>query len=271
MSSIPASSAVGLKSFTLFSALPAELRIIIWRLSPSPRVVELLQSTYNTGFYSKAPFPAALMTCQESREAVLPLYPKCFNAFNRSARVLFNFEIDTLYLDKSQIFPIRQFLVGILKEKELARLKFVAIDKNLLAEGPSGKGIRDALKAMTQLKEFKVVHDIETALFPEDQFSLPKEEGQIVFLDEKRSRQRAWCLDATWPDETEDGLKLPDVKKYKSWRFSEAVEVEAVYGWRSCFPSSPKWKCDDFANWSLDWGEGGDCENHDQFILLERN
>ena len=210
------------------------------------------------------------MTCQESREAVLPLYPKCFNAFNRPARILFNFEIDTLYLDKSQIFPIRQYLVGILKEKELARLKFVAIDESLLAEGLFGKGIQDALKAMKKLKEFKVVHDIETALFPEDHFSLPKEDRQIILLDEKRSRQKAWCLDATWPDGT-DSSKLPNIHKYKSWRFSEAVEIEAVYGWRSCSPSGPEWKCGDFANWSLDWGGGGDHEDHDQFILLESN
>jgi len=67
--------------FTLFTSLPPEIRFIIWRLSRSSRVVEILESDVCAGFYSQAALPAASHICRVLRQAVEALYPSCFGSF----------------------------------------------------------------------------------------------------------------------------------------------------------------------------------------------
>ncbi|KAH9204228.1 hypothetical protein DL95DRAFT_497462 [Leptodontidium sp. 2 PMI_412] len=58
-------------------------------------------------------------------------------------------------------------LFGVLKETELARLKYIAIDEGYLRDGLASlhstiAGLKNALRAMTNLREMIVVRDITT-------------------------------------------------------------------------------------------------------------
>jgi hypothetical protein len=125
----------GLQRFILFMSLPTEIRFIIWQLSLSTRVVEIVMSDiYNIGFCSQAALPVALHISRESRQAVKTFYPSCFGSFLQPARIRFNFDLYILYLDISQEEEGLRHLFGIWKEIELARLKYVAIDEGYLGD-----------------------------------------------------------------------------------------------------------------------------------------
>jgi hypothetical protein len=221
-------SLAGLQRFTLFTSLPPEIRIIIWRLSLSPRVIEILTSDICTGFYSQAALPVALHVCQESRQAVEALYPCCFGSFLQPERIRFNFDLDILYLDISQEEEGLHHFFGVLKETELTRLKYVAIDEAYLFNGlvdlhSTIAGLKRALKAMTGLKEIIVVCDI-TIGGPND-FSLPR--MQIKFYAERKAGE----AEESWPADAEE---LPNVQeKYRDWKLSNVMRMTAVYGRRA--------------------------------------
>ena len=73
-----------------------------------------------------------LHACWESRQAVEALYLGCFGSFLQPKRVRFNFGLYILYLDYSQNEEGLYYFLGILKEIELARLKYVAINEEYL-------------------------------------------------------------------------------------------------------------------------------------------
>lgn len=138
----------------------------------------------------------------------------------------FNFDLDTLYFDISQEEEGLHRFFGVLKETELARLKYVAIDEAYLAVGvvdlhSSSAGLKRALKAMTGLKEITVVRDV-TIMRP-DYYSSPRK--QIKFYAERKLGE----AEEGWPGEVEE---LPDVKEISFWKPSNAVMMKAVYGWR---------------------------------------
>jgi hypothetical protein len=221
-------SLVGLQRFTLFMSLPPEIRFMIWRLSLSPRVVEILASDICTGFYSQAALPAALHVCRESRQAVEALYPSCFGSFLQPERVRFNFDLDILYLDISQEEEGLHHFFGILREIELTRLKYVAINEAYLCGGVVDihltiAALKRALKAITGLKEIIVVCDITDRR--------PNYNGlsrvQIKFYAEHKTGE----AEESWPTDVEE---LPNVQeKYRDWKVSNVMRMTAVYGWRA--------------------------------------
>jgi len=239
--------------FPKFMLLPPELREMIWQFSLAPRIVELLPSNYfRTSFYSPTPLPPALSVSQDSRNAVRKLYAECFG-WLWPGRVLFNFEIDTLYLDSSAVKPLCVFLKGILKENELERLRCVAFDASLLVEDGFGMGVKRAIGAMSELRVIRIVRSIGDVILPRGGLNIFEADGQIVFLDERGSKRRAYLLNWTWEERTEE---TPDgrIKLYKSWAaLSEKVEVEVevVYGWRSGFLEEGGFNCDDFTQWDV--------------------
>ena len=220
MSSTAVVSLVGLQRFTLFSSLPPEIRFIIWRLSLSPRIVEILASDCCDGFYSHAALPAALHVCRESRQAVEALYPSCFGSFLQPERVRFNFDLDILYLDISEEEEGLNHFFGILKETELIRLKYVAIDSAYLGGVADFQlttaALKRALKAMTDLKEMIVVCDVTDSSF--------LQRTQMKFYAERDAEEN-------WPHT--DIEELPDVQKeYGGWKLSNVKKMTAVYGRR---------------------------------------
>lgn len=225
-SPVAAISLLGFQRFTLFTSLPPEIRFIIWRLSLAPRVVEIIASNNRTGFYSQATLPAALHVCRESRQAVEALYPRCFGSFLLPERVRFNFDLDILYIDISQEEESLYRLFGVLKEAELARLKYVAIDEGYLEDGFSFlhhtiAGLNRAFKAMTDLQEMIVVRDITINI--SNDYPVPV---QMQFYAEHKLGE----AEEGWPIGVEE---LPDVKEYAGWKLSETTKMTAVYGWRA--------------------------------------
>ena len=156
-------SPVGLQRFTPFSRLPPEIRVLIWRLSLSSRVVEIIASGSYAGLYSQAALPTALQVCRESRQAVETLYPLCFGSLLQPGRIRFNFEIDTLYLHFRYYPETLTKILGILTENELRKLKYFAINilhfLGVLGIEPTKPTLKRALMTMTNLKEMAVVYD----------------------------------------------------------------------------------------------------------------
>lgn len=125
--------------FTLFSKLPIELRTIIWKLALEPRVIEIRKfvvdcspaaETYeeDRGFFNFEAVPNVLQACQDSRRAVIAMYPLSFGSVWYKPRVRFNTELDTLYFDFDffEHFPL---FFSMLDGSSLAqKLRYVAID-----------------------------------------------------------------------------------------------------------------------------------------------
>ncbi|KAI1497705.1 hypothetical protein F5X99DRAFT_357576 [Biscogniauxia marginata] len=87
-------------SFTLFSFLPAELRLQIWRLSCHQRVVEVFYDHENDKCTTTATPPAVLHACHESRSEALRIYKLSFGTNSHEPRIYFCHESDTLYLPR---------------------------------------------------------------------------------------------------------------------------------------------------------------------------
>jgi hypothetical protein len=178
-----------------------------------------------TGFYSQAALPVALHVSRESRQAVEAFYPSCFGSFLQPERVRFNFDPDILYLDMSQEEDGLRHFFGIVKEIELARLKYVAIDEEYLGDTIVDlhlvkAGLKRALKAMTNLKEMIVVRDITTRA--PNYSSVP---AQIKFYTEHKTVE----AEESWPANVEE---LPEVEKeYRDWKVSNVMKMTTVYGW----------------------------------------
>jgi hypothetical protein len=154
--------------------------------------------------------------------------PAASSSFLQPERVRFNFDLDILYLDISQEEEGLHHFFGVLKESELIRLKYVAIDEAYLFNGVVDlhltiAGLKRALKAMTDLKEMIVVHDITIRRPNYD--SLPR--TQIKFYTEHKIGE----AEENWPANVEE---LPDVQKeHRDWKLSNVMKMTAVYGWRA--------------------------------------
>jgi hypothetical protein len=114
-------------------------------------------------------------------------------------------------------------LFGVLKETELARQKYIAIDEGYLEYGQNDfhstiAGLKNTLRAMTNMKEMVVVRDITTD---------ESKDKQMRFYAERRLGQD----EAGWPVNIEE---LPDLRKeYAEWKLSPTLKMTAVYGWRA--------------------------------------
>jgi hypothetical protein len=89
-----------LTEFHLFPKLPQEIRDRVWKLSCMPRLVEIQQygglANFFRYFYTRAKPVPALIVCKDSRNSILPFYPK----FTNSAMRL-NLALDTIFIDES--------------------------------------------------------------------------------------------------------------------------------------------------------------------------
>lgn len=123
------------------SRLPREIYEEIWRLSLSPRIIGPMIFSPGKGFSSPPErwwrrdysvhannIPAALIICKESRQAVRHLYKLSFGSAFYRPSILFNFEIDILYIDAS--LRKARCLLGLLDVEQ--ELSFLALDFRLL-------------------------------------------------------------------------------------------------------------------------------------------
>ncbi|KAE9364824.1 hypothetical protein N431DRAFT_389159 [Stipitochalara longipes BDJ] len=112
-----ASLPIHLRKFKCFGRLPTELRLHIWKLArPEPRIVRLqwpkkmesVSDSHERNWfsdprivrpcYSKAPIPAMLHTCTESRQVALGWYKLSFRPMLGTPRVFFDFRADYLHV-----------------------------------------------------------------------------------------------------------------------------------------------------------------------------
>jgi hypothetical protein len=162
----------GGKQFTPFQflKLPFEIRVMIWRVSLHPRIIQpTLRKKYG-GFRARVGFrttyrvelPVALRVCRESRAAVDQIY-------------VHNFELDTIFLSRNLSDDMALFL-GVLASVELSNVRYLAFDRHIHLLGDSDyrdsgmlSALERAVSAMTALKEFIVVYsmnDVNWELFP---------------------------------------------------------------------------------------------------------
>jgi len=88
-------------SFQLFSYLPTELRLQIWRLSSQPRVVEVRYSPSSDRCLTPTPPPAILSVCHESRqEALFAVYVLTLGTKSHAPSIYFSPALDVLYLPR---------------------------------------------------------------------------------------------------------------------------------------------------------------------------
>ncbi|KAI1386178.1 uncharacterized protein F4822DRAFT_431052 [Hypoxylon trugodes] len=87
-------------SFTLFSLLPTELRLHIWRHTCHPRVVEVSYDNQEDRCTTLTAPPAVLHVCRESRFEALRIYKPSFGTQSHEPRIYFCHELDTLYLPR---------------------------------------------------------------------------------------------------------------------------------------------------------------------------
>jgi hypothetical protein len=145
--------------------------------------------------------------------------------------VRFNFNLDVLYIDGSQEEDGLHHFFGILKEIELARLKYVAVDEGYFIEEmvdihSTKAALKRALKAMTGLKEIIIVREIENRRL--NYYSLRR--TQIKFYDEHKTSE----AEGAWAADEPDVEELPNVQEeYKDWKLSNILKMTPVYGWRA--------------------------------------
>lgn len=106
----PTTNSASCVDFPLFSQLPQELRLKIWKMTTEDSRVVLIQETVTLqrgrGFTSPTPIPAVLHACSEAREVALKNYLLCSPAHSDHgvvglpARVYFNLHCDTVYYGK---------------------------------------------------------------------------------------------------------------------------------------------------------------------------
>ncbi len=119
----PASS----RAFTLFPALPFELRSLIWKTTLTSRCVEVSYDE-DQGFTTYSKLPSALSVSKESRDLVLPHYPLCFGGLFSECQIRFNFAIDTLYIDSAFDDNVAHFF-DIFTTLEITSLRYLALDE----------------------------------------------------------------------------------------------------------------------------------------------
>ncbi|KAF8859518.1 hypothetical protein BDZ45DRAFT_782586 [Acephala macrosclerotiorum] len=124
--------------FTLCPRLPIELRTMIWKQTLEPRVIEIKKFVVDCsgasqsyeeerGFYNREAVPSVLQVCQESRRAIIAMYPLSFGSMWYTSNIRFNFELDTLYFG-FEFFEHFPLFFSILDFSIIQKLRYIAID-----------------------------------------------------------------------------------------------------------------------------------------------
>ncbi|KAL2061896.1 hypothetical protein VTL71DRAFT_7274 [Oculimacula yallundae] len=224
--------------FHLFPKLPTEIRIIIWRFTLEARAVEI-QWTETRGFFTRVPTPMALRVCRDSREAVNSLYPRCFGNVLYEPKIVFNFTLDTLYIDQNLQNQALHFLASLSTE-EVAKIRYLAVDNYINEDWEYGGSIEwDLLKVfnklasnMPALQEYRLVRNLVFCSDDEVQEGIGPmhlyEEWPLEiwrqhccdhdhFIDYESDDE---CDCDTPPDTTKEtaGLKIPKMGAIWGWR-----------------------------------------------------
>jgi hypothetical protein len=176
-----------------FQKLPIELRLIIWKLSITGRIVQMYHCRQR--IKSTCPTPALFRVNKESREVALKEYnkPGSETAFGE---VIFSYDLDTLYLsNRSYAFHNSIFLLREMQDRWpeiLAGLKFLAVRMNSIPNKDVNRFIK-RISRFTALEEVTVVvHDNVIGFGQHETKLLGYEDGEEEFL--KKLKKRAGLL-----------------------------------------------------------------------------
>jgi hypothetical protein len=159
-----------LSPFTLFTQLPAELRLQIWRMSCHRRVVEISYHPENDLVTTTASVPAVLHACHEARSEALRVYKMSFGTTSQEPRIYFSREMDTLYIPRPAYMgyddPFRSF-ADLLRDTTDFIIN-LAIDY----VPPSIKRPWETYNKFILMKSFPKVHEVflvtDTTVTPDD-------------------------------------------------------------------------------------------------------
>jgi hypothetical protein len=160
------------RSFHRFKLLPAELRLMIWKLAMAGRAVELYQCKGR--IKPACPPPSLFRVNRESRQVALKEYNKEASG-NALGEVIFSYDLDTLYLShRSCAFHDYEFII-----KEMAktrrwmgafeRMERVAI--HLSTKSQQDRFIQH-LSRFRRLEEVTVIMDDEVISFEPHEIEL---------------------------------------------------------------------------------------------------
>jgi hypothetical protein len=93
-----------------FLKLPFEIRVMIWRVSLHPRIIQPVLPKKYGGFRARVELPVALRVCRESRAAVDKMYVHCFGSILKPPHIRVNFEPDAVFLSRNLSDDMELFL-----------------------------------------------------------------------------------------------------------------------------------------------------------------
>lgn len=227
-----------LESFTLLPELPTEIHQEIWKFSLQPRAIEI---EYNTthGYYTRVKTPAALSVCKDSRDAVKFLYPLCFGSVVYEATIVFNFSIDTLYIDSELGHELVPFIFGLNKH-EADNLQFLAIDRFLedYLEATEYESLFDpipllqkATRSMPALKEVRAVVKLDDYWH---EHGIPEGNGPIELSEHMPDIVHAYINHEEIHLDDEDGMsECGELPNADDWlELFQAPTKSAIWGRR---------------------------------------
>jgi hypothetical protein len=119
-------------AFTLFTSLPSELRIKIWKYSlPEPRVVPVRYNRAAKQYTSTTAPPALLHVCSESRSLFLSTYTKFVLSPKYDSAVFVDFERDHIFFDNLDCSPEGDLSLDLAKSPHRDRILSCAIDSQV--------------------------------------------------------------------------------------------------------------------------------------------
>jgi len=181
------------------------------------------------GFTSLAEPPVALRVCKESRELIIDSYPLCFGSIYHPAHTRFNLSMDILVLGSDFEDFIPHFL-GIMNERELSNLRYLAIESDILTVFPfrdMKTPLKRALRSFSGLKELLIVQDVA-----EMKPLIHSDDDSFMTLYEELPPEIVSCNELHTSTEAINWLPTQELlDEMEVW---STPKCHPVYGWRRC-------------------------------------
>ncbi len=120
------------RTFELFTQLPVELRIKVWKHTfPEPRVLSVRFNRVTSQYTSTLAPPALVHVCSESRSLFLETYTKLILSPKYDSAVFIDFARDTLFFDTLDCSPDGDLSLDLASSPHRDRILYCAINSQL--------------------------------------------------------------------------------------------------------------------------------------------
>ncbi|KAF8861897.1 hypothetical protein BDZ45DRAFT_723528 [Acephala macrosclerotiorum] len=152
--------------------------------------------------FANTMLPAALYVNRESRDTVLPLYPRCFASETHPPAVRINLSLDTLYVDVGIDDNFFNFLQA-LNPAELSKLTNLAISDDMgYCTSEFWPRVGKWVEKMTSLKSILIARDVSVylecffeSLWPEFDMSTSRSNLLLQFPHDKKLQYLSKMMD----------------------------------------------------------------------------